>query len=92
MNDPYEALRLRNQLCFPLYLCSKEITRRYQPMLDELDLNDIAGTITAACGRPAADIPDNAEDRGGNHQQTEERQQNAERGMLFCPDRLRGDL
>ena len=39
MNDPYEALRLRNQLCFPLYLCSKEITRRYQPMLDELDLS-----------------------------------------------------
>lgn len=39
MEDRYEALRLRNQLCFPLYLCSKEITRRYQPMLDELDLS-----------------------------------------------------
>ena len=39
MSDPYEALRLRNQLCFPLYLCSKEITRRYQPMLAELDLS-----------------------------------------------------
>ena len=39
MSDPYEVLRLRNQLCFPLYLCSKEITRRYQPMLDELDLS-----------------------------------------------------
>lgn len=38
MTDRYEALRLRNQLCFPLYLCSKEITRRYQPMLDKLNL------------------------------------------------------
>jgi len=34
----YEALRLRNQLCFPLYLCSKELTRRYQPMLQALGL------------------------------------------------------
>ncbi len=39
MADPYESLRLRNQLCFPLYLCSKEITRRYQPMLDKLNLS-----------------------------------------------------
>ena len=39
MTDRYEALRLRNQLCFPLYLCSKEITRRYQPMLDKLNLS-----------------------------------------------------
>ena len=38
MPDRYESLRLRNQLCFPLYLASKEITRRYQPMLDKLDL------------------------------------------------------
>jgi len=39
MSDPYEALRLRNQLCFPLYLCSKGMTRRYQPLLDKLDLS-----------------------------------------------------
>ena len=39
MDAKYEALRLRNQLCFPLYLCSKELTRRYQPMLDKLDLS-----------------------------------------------------
>ena len=38
MTDKYEPLRLRNQLCFPLYLCSKEIIRRYQPMLDKLNL------------------------------------------------------
>ncbi|MBE5807269.1 MAG: MarR family transcriptional regulator [Clostridiales bacterium] len=38
MDDKYQALRLKNQLCFPLYLCAKEVTRRYQPMLDRLDL------------------------------------------------------
>lgn len=38
MADRYEALRLRNQLCFPLYLCAKELTRRYQPLLDKLNL------------------------------------------------------
>jgi DNA-binding MarR family transcriptional regulator len=34
----YDCLLLENQLCFPLYAVSKEIIRRYQPMLDELDL------------------------------------------------------
>ena len=34
----YEALRLKNQICFPLYACSKEVIRRYKPLLDELDL------------------------------------------------------
>ena len=38
MDGKYDALRLRNQLCFLLYLCSKEITRRYQPLLEKLDL------------------------------------------------------
>ncbi|MCR5572158.1 MAG: MarR family transcriptional regulator [Candidatus Saccharibacteria bacterium] len=33
-----ESLRLRNQICFPLYLCSKEITGRYAPFLKPLDL------------------------------------------------------
>ncbi len=36
--DRYEALKLRNQLCFPLYVCSKEIVRAYKPYLDELNL------------------------------------------------------
>lgn len=31
-------LKLENQLCFPLYVCSKEIVRRYKPYLDEIDL------------------------------------------------------
>lgn len=34
----YEGLKLENQLCFPLYLCSKEIIRRYMPFLEKLDL------------------------------------------------------
>ena len=34
----YEELKLENQLCFPLYACSKEIIRVYKPYLDELDL------------------------------------------------------
>ena len=33
-----EALRLENQLCFPLYACSREIIRQYKPFLDALDL------------------------------------------------------
>ena len=34
----YDCLKLENQLCFPLYACSKEVIRRYKPYLDELDL------------------------------------------------------
>ncbi|MCR4675150.1 MAG: MarR family transcriptional regulator [Lachnospiraceae bacterium] len=37
-NDPYACLKLENQLCFPLYACSKEVVRSYKPFLDELDL------------------------------------------------------
>ena len=33
-----DSLKLENQLCFPLYVCSKEIIRRYKPILDKLDL------------------------------------------------------
>ena len=36
--DKYEGLKLKNQLCFPIYLCSKEIQRRYTPFLDEINL------------------------------------------------------
>lgn len=38
MSDKYEALKLDNQICFPLYACSKEIVKRYKPFLDEIDL------------------------------------------------------
>ena len=34
----YEALKLENQLCFPLYACSREIIKQYKPYLDEIDL------------------------------------------------------
>ena len=37
-NGKYACLMLENQLCFPLYACSKEIIRRYKPLLDRLDL------------------------------------------------------
>lgn len=33
-----ELLKLENQMCFPLYACSKEVVRRYTPYLDELGL------------------------------------------------------
>ena len=36
--DPYAGLLLDNQLCFPLYVCAKEIVSRYTPYLDKLDL------------------------------------------------------
>lgn len=38
MSNEYDALKLCNQLCFPLYACAKEIVRRYKPYLDEIDL------------------------------------------------------
>jgi DNA-binding MarR family transcriptional regulator len=31
-------LRLKNQLCFPLYAAAKEVVGRYKPYLDEIDL------------------------------------------------------
>ncbi len=34
----FDCLKIENQLCFPLYACSKEVVRRYKPFLDELDL------------------------------------------------------
>ena len=38
MDDRYASLRLKNQLCFPLYAVSNMITRKYKPLLDDLDL------------------------------------------------------
>ena len=34
----YEVLKLKNQLCFPLYAASREIIKQYRPYLDDLDL------------------------------------------------------
>ena len=33
-----DELKLENQLCFPLYACSREVIKRYRPFLDELGL------------------------------------------------------
>ena len=34
----YDALKLENQLCFPLYAASRQVIRQYRPFLDELGL------------------------------------------------------
>ena len=34
----YDTLRLENQLCFPLYACSREVIKRYRPYLDAVGL------------------------------------------------------
>ena len=38
MSDKYDSLKLENQICFPLYACSKEVVKKYKPFLDKLDL------------------------------------------------------
>lgn len=36
--ERYDALLLENQLCFPLYACSREVIKQYRPHLDVLGL------------------------------------------------------
>ena len=36
--NKYECIRLKNQLCFPLYACAKEVVRQYRKPLEELGL------------------------------------------------------
>lgn len=36
MND--EMLKIENQLCFPLYACSREVIKKYKPFLDPIGL------------------------------------------------------
>lgn len=38
MEEGFQLLLLRNQLCFPTYAAANKIIRRYQPLLKELDL------------------------------------------------------
>ncbi len=38
MDKKYNALKLENQLCFPLYAAAREVVKRYRPYLDELDI------------------------------------------------------
>ncbi|MBQ9083054.1 MAG: MarR family transcriptional regulator [Clostridia bacterium] len=37
-DSKYDVLKIENQLCFPLYACSREIVKRYKPFLDQIDL------------------------------------------------------
>lgn len=34
----YDTLKLENQLCFPLYAAAKEVVKKYNPFLSEIDL------------------------------------------------------
>lgn len=36
--DKYASLKLKNQLCFPLYAVSNLIIRKYKPLLDKINL------------------------------------------------------
>lgn len=38
MDNDFELLLLKNQLCFPTYAAANKITRRYGPLLKELNL------------------------------------------------------
>jgi DNA-binding MarR family transcriptional regulator len=38
MNNDFPQLKLENQICFPLYACSKELVRRYAPLLEPYKL------------------------------------------------------
>lgn len=38
MDIKYEALRLQNQLCFPLYAASREVVKKYTPYLEQIGL------------------------------------------------------
>ena len=37
-DNKYSALKLENQLCFPLYAASREVVKRYRPYLEPLGL------------------------------------------------------
>ena len=36
--DKYDCIRLKNQICFPLYACAKEVVRLYRKPLEKLGL------------------------------------------------------
>lgn len=38
MENNFDALKIENQLCFPLYACAKGVVKKYKPYLDKLDL------------------------------------------------------
>jgi len=38
MENKYDSLKLKNQFCFSIYLCSKELINKYTPLLEEINL------------------------------------------------------
>ena len=36
--NKYDTLKLKYQLCFPLYACAKEVVKKYRTFLDEINL------------------------------------------------------
>ena len=36
--NPEDALKIDNQICFPLYAAAREVIKAYRPILDEFDL------------------------------------------------------
>lgn len=36
--ESFDALQLKNQICFPLYAASREVIKQYRPYLETLDL------------------------------------------------------
>lgn len=38
MDEPLDNPKLENQICFPLYVCAKEVVRLYAPLLESLGL------------------------------------------------------
>ena len=48
--DKYECIRLNNQVCFPLYACSKELIRRYRKPLETLGLTYTQYVVMMALG------------------------------------------
>ena len=55
--EDYKALKLENQLCFPLYACAKEVVRRYKPFLDALDLTYTQYITMLFSGNTSASAP-----------------------------------
>ena len=37
-DNNYDKLKLKNQLCFPLYACAKEVVKKYRTFLDAINL------------------------------------------------------
>ena len=53
----FDPLKLENQLCFPLYACSRQVVKKYRPYLDELGLTYtqyIAMMVVWEAGRVSA--------------------------------------